>query len=139
MKAQAFRWLWPGRLLLSGALFFAVLLGAGCHTTPVVVKMSSVAVGGTLAGVVTGPPDAVLSDRTITLVNTQTGQRFETRTGPNGGYAIRVPAGAYRLEVQLRAGEQLAAADNLIVLNNEPGEVDVNLDATAASQRSTPP
>ena len=63
------------------------------------------------------PDSAPLVGRTITAVNVGTGARFETSSTSNGGYTVRVPAGTYRLEFELRAGEKLAVAP-------EPTEVD---------------
>jgi hypothetical protein len=36
----------------------------------------------------------------------------------NGGYALQVPKGSYRLEVELRAGE---------TLSDQPGTIDINV------------
>ena len=36
-----------------------------------------------------------------------TGEKFETTTGTNGGYTMKVPQGTYRLEVELRDGEKI--------------------------------
>jgi uncharacterized protein YfaS (alpha-2-macroglobulin family) len=53
----------------------------------------------------------------------ESGARFDTSTTSTGGYTVRVPAGMYRLEVELRAGETLAQSP-------EPTEVDAgDLDA----------
>ena len=52
-----------------------------------------------------------------------TGARFDTSSTSTGGYTVEVPAGTYRLEVELRAGEALASAP-------QPTEVDAgDLDA----------
>ena len=107
----------------------AALIGAACHPVPVVVKTSSAAIGGTIAGVIHGPDDALLGDRAVSLVNTETGQRYDTKTGPNGGYSIRVPAGTYRLVVELKKGEQLDEEETALVLKSidieENGAADV--------------
>ena len=66
-------------------------------------------VGGTIAGSVTATGEtAPLSGRKVTAINESTKARFETSTGENGGYTLKVPAGTYRLEVELRQGETLA-------------------------------
>jgi hypothetical protein len=33
------------------------------------------------------------------------GEKFESTTGPNGGYTIKVPEGTYRVDVEVREGE----------------------------------
>ena len=63
-------------------------------------------VGGTIAGTVRAG-DTPLSGRRVVAVNEATGTRFEVSTAINGGYTIKVPAGMYRLEVELRAGESV--------------------------------
>jgi hypothetical protein len=63
-------------------------------------------VGGTIAGSVRSSGDAnPLSGRKVTAIDNATGGRYETTTGANGGYTLKVPSGTYRLEVELRAGE----------------------------------
>lgn len=74
-------------------------------------------VGGTISGGVTAG-GAPLSGRRITAVNTATGAKFETSTAAAGGYTIKVPAGTYRLEVELRAGE---------TVQTQPSATDVNV------------
>jgi hypothetical protein len=65
-------------------------------------------VGGTIAGSVRGTAEATaLSGRKVTAVNADTNARFETSTGVAGGYTLKVPAGTYRLDVELRTGETL--------------------------------
>ena len=66
-------------------------------------------VGGTIAGSVTATGETTpLSGRKVTAINASTNVRFETSTGENGGYTLKVPAGTYRLEVELRQGETLS-------------------------------
>ena len=100
--------------VLPAALAAGLLTGSGCHPTVTIVSISSAAIGGTIAGVVTGPDDATLADRTVNVVNVETGERYQTATGQKGGYSLRVPPGTYRLEVQLHAGEQLKKAPPIL-------------------------
>jgi uncharacterized protein YfaS (alpha-2-macroglobulin family) len=59
-----------------------------------------------------------LVTRKVTAVHAASGAKFETTTGVNGGYTIKVPQeGRYRIEVELRDGE---------VITKQPGETDVN-------------
>jgi hypothetical protein len=41
----------------------------------------------------------------VTVIDVATGAKLETSTAVNGGYSIKVPAGTYRIEVELREGE----------------------------------
>lgn len=117
--------------MLPSALAVGVLMSGGCHPRRVIVTTSSVTVGGTIAGVVNGPAGNTLGDRTITVINLETGQRYQTTTGTNGGYSLQVPAGTYRLDVQLRDGEQLARDNATILLKNGDASVDPHVDANA--------
>jgi hypothetical protein len=65
-------------------------------------------VGGTIAGAVRATAEAIpLSGRKVTAIDESTSARFETSTGTNGAYTLKVPAGKYRLDVELRNGETL--------------------------------
>ena len=93
-------------------IYAAVLaLAVGCAPRGPVVDTGTrpEGVGGTIAGSVTATGEtAPLSGRKVTAINEGTSARFETSTGASGGYSMKVPAGTYRLEVELRAGETLA-------------------------------
>ena len=66
-------------------------------------------VGGTIAGRVdAGDGGTPVASRKVTAINTASGARFEVSTAANGGYTLKVPAGTYRLEVELRSGETVA-------------------------------
>ena len=49
-----------------------------------------------------------------------TEQQFDATTEKGGGYTIKVPPGRYRMEVELRGGDQLA---------QQPEQTRVNVDA----------
>lgn len=89
----------------------ALVAGAACHLPrgPVVADGAEPeGVGGTIAGTVLATGGTTpLSARKVTAINEATGARFEVSTGTNGGYTVKVPAGTYRLEVELRGGETL--------------------------------
>ena len=102
----------------------AVLVGllaamaAACRG-PVITTDPGLNVGGTIAGIVRATDGSVpLVTRKVTAIHATSGARFETTTGVNGGYTIKVPQeGRYRIEVELRDGEVIA---------KQPGETDVN-------------
>jgi hypothetical protein len=104
-------------LALHAFVATSVLVGADCHPTTTIVKTTSAAVGGTIAGVLHGPSDDALADRNISVVNIETGERYQSTTGPNGGYSVRVPTGTYRLEVQLRKREKLSEDEPTILIS----------------------
>jgi hypothetical protein len=90
-------------------LILAALTSAGCHPGPVIdTGARPPGVSGTIAGIVSSPGNAAVTDRKVSAVDTRTGARYDATTGANGGYTIKVPEGTYRLEVELRAGERVA-------------------------------
>jgi hypothetical protein len=100
------------------ALAIALAFCAACHPGPVINTGGNPSVGGTIAGTVSATGGtAALSGRQVTAIDTTTGARYDTTTGVNGGYTIKVPVGTYRLELELRSGETLEKA---------PGETRVN-------------
>lgn len=67
-------------------------------------------VGGTIAGTVSASDEKTpLAGRKVTAIEAATSQRFETSTGAGGSYSVKVPAGTYRLELELRPGEVVKA------------------------------
>jgi hypothetical protein len=105
----------------------ALILLAACHP-PVITTDPGLKVGGTIAGIVRATDGAVpLVTRKVTVINSKTGARFETTTGVNGGYTIKVPEeGRYRIEVELRDGEVLAKRPDETEVNN--GDLDPGRD-----------
>ena len=93
--------------LLICAVATSLSIGCVTHGRAVVdTRARPEGVGGTIAGMVTASGTTTpLSGRKVTAVNEETGQRFEVSTAENGGYTVKVPAGKYRLDVELRAGE----------------------------------
>jgi hypothetical protein len=100
-------------------LALLVLSTIACSRDVVISTDPALKAGGTIAGIVRGTEGSVpLVTRKVTVVNVKTGARFETTTGVNGGYTIKVPdTGRYRIEVELRDGEVVAKG---------PGETDIN-------------
>ncbi len=100
------------RIVIAACAAGCLLGVAGCaarHGAPVLdTGDRPVGVGGTIAGIVrTSGNAASLAGRKVTAVNEATGQRFEISTASNGGYTIQVPAGTYRLDIDLQPGEAL--------------------------------
>jgi hypothetical protein len=100
-------------LLVLGSLFLAA-----CHGQPVVDMTPKPSVGGTIAGIVSTDANTPLANRKVTAVDVKTAKRFDTTTGINGGYTIKVPEGTYHLEVQLQAGEAVAKQPDDTKINN---------------------
>ena len=115
-----------------------LMLAAACSRDVPISTESSLKAGGTIAGIVRATEGSVpLVTRKVTVVNAKTGARFETTTGVNGGYTIKVPdEGRYRIEVELRAGEVVAKGPEETQINNgdlDPGR-DFEITVKARSQ-----
>ena len=109
----------------------AVLLTLACHPNrPVVDPGTRPDVDGTISGMVTATGSAPLSGRKVTAINTATGAKVEAATTSTGGYTMRVPAGTYRLEMELRAGEKLTISPEPTEV--DPGDLDAGRDFTLA-------
>jgi hypothetical protein len=103
-------------------LLLATLLAlgsTGCRTgTPVIDRGEKPPTQeGTIAGHVRTDGNAAVVSRLVRAVAIETGQKFETSTNNAGTYTLKVPPGRYRLEIELRPGEQLT---------KQPGETKIN-------------
>jgi len=105
----------PRSTFIAGVL----LLSLGCHPSrPVIDPGSRPDVGGSISGTVTADGGrTALGARMVTAVNVKTGVRVAVSTTSTGAYTMRVPAGTYTLELELRQVEALVASP-------DPTEVD---------------
>jgi Carboxypeptidase regulatory-like domain len=92
------------RFAFSLALLFIVTTSLACHPGPVFNTGPQNRVGGTIAGIVR-LFNSPVTGRTVTVTNVTTGAAYTTVTGADGGYTVKVPAGTYRIDVELRPGE----------------------------------
>ena len=113
----------------------AVILALGCLSPwiacnrPLVISTEPpLQAGGTIAGIVRSTGGTMpLVTRKVTAIHATTGARFETTTGVNGGYTIKVPdQGRYRIEVELREGEVIVKGPEETEINN--GDLDPGRD-----------
>ena len=123
-----------------GRSYFSLILAtAGCRGA-VITTQPDLKAGGTIAGFVRATDGSVpLVTRKVTAIHASTGARFETTTGINGGYTIKVPeVGRYRIEVELREGEVIAKGPQETEINNgdlDPAR-DFEITVAAAKTRS---
>lgn len=104
------------RRLASCACLIALI--SACHPGPIAnAGAKPPATGGTIAGTVRAEGGVSLAGRRVTATNEATAAKFEATTGSNGGYTIQVPAGTYRLEVELQSGEALSARPDSTKVN----------------------
>jgi hypothetical protein len=113
-----------------------VVMTTACRDT-LITTDPGLKVGGTIAGIVRATDGSVpLVTRKVTAIHQSSGARFETTTGVNGGYTIKVPQeGRYRIEVELRDGEVVAKSPGETTINNgdlDPGrDFEITVRATA--------
>jgi hypothetical protein len=116
------------KTLTLGVALGAILVAfTGCHGA-VISTDPDLKVGGTIAGIVRATDGSVpLVTRKVTAIHASSGARFETTTGVNGGYTIKVPeVGRYKIEVELRDGEVVAKGPEETDVNN--GDLDPGRD-----------
>ena len=89
-----------------------LVLSSACidmrHGRPIVGGTTVPNPTGTISGTVTSSAGTPLQGRRVTAIDMGTDMRYDATTANAGGYTIKVPLGHYRLEVELRGGEQLA-------------------------------
>jgi Carboxypeptidase regulatory-like domain len=94
------------------AMVLFLMLSGGCidirHGRPIVGGTVVPNPTGTISGMVTSSAGTPLDGRRVSAIDIATQQHYDATTASNGGYTIKVPLGHYRLEVELRGGEQLA-------------------------------
>jgi hypothetical protein len=94
------------------AMVLFLVLSGGCidmrHGRPVVGGTVVPNPTGTISGTVTSSAGTPLEGRRVSAIDIGTQMHYDATTANNGGYTIKVPLGHYRLEVELRGGEQLA-------------------------------
>lgn len=119
------------RLLLISAV---LSLTVACHPNrPVVDTGPRPDVGGTISGTVMEGMTPLVG-RKVTAVDVEKGGRFDTSTASTGGYTVRVPAGRYRLELELRAGEKLGTTP--APTDVDPGDLDAGRDFVVVAAKS---
>lgn len=98
------------KVLRSVLLLFVLSVFSACSLNKPVPGTGdrSTATDGTLSGLVsTDGGKTGVSGRKVTATNTTTNARFDTTSATDGGYTLRLPAGRYSIDVELRAGERL--------------------------------
>jgi hypothetical protein len=127
-------------LAANGAFWIVVgyaLLTGACSRDLVISGDPSLKAGGTIAGIIRASDGKTpLVARKVTAINTKTGARFDTTTGVNGGYTIKVPeAGHYRIDVELRDGEVIAKGQAETEINNGDLDPGRNFEITVSASR----
>jgi hypothetical protein len=112
-------------LRTGAAMVVLMMLSSGCaarHGRPIIGGSTIPNPTGTISGNVTTTGGTPLEGRRVTAIDMATEQHYDVTTASNGGYTVKVPPGKYRLEVELRGGDQLARQPDQ--LNVNVGDVD---------------
>lgn len=113
----------------TAAMVVLLMLSGGCaarHGRPLIGGSTVPNPTGTISGTVTATTGTALEGRRVTAINMANETHYEATTATNGGYTIKVPPGRYRLEVELRGGDQLARQPEQTNVNI--GDVDERMD-----------
>ena len=105
-----------------------LLLSTGCgarHGRPVVGGSVVAEPTGTISGKVESTTGTPFEGRRVSAIDMMTEAHYDATTSNNGGYTIKVPPGQYRLEVELRGGDQIARQPDQVSVN--AGDVDAQL------------
>jgi len=117
------------RLIATTATVLVLALSRACvearHGRPIVGGSVVPNPTGTISGMVTNSAGTPLEGRRVSAIDLTTEQHYDATTAKNGGYTIKVPPGRYRMEVELRGGDQLAQQPEQTNVN--VGDVDAQL------------
>jgi hypothetical protein len=117
------------RLTVTAAIVLFLALSSGCiearHGRPIVGGSVVPNPTGTISGMVTNSAGTPLEGRRVSAIDMTTEQHYDVTTAKNGGYTIKVPPGRYRMEVELRGGDQLAQQPEQTHVN--VGDVDAQM------------
>ncbi|HEY3093848.1 MAG TPA: carboxypeptidase-like regulatory domain-containing protein [Vicinamibacterales bacterium] len=115
-------------LRTAAGMVVLLMLSSGCaarHGRPIVGGSTVPNPTGTISGNVTTTGGTPLEGRRVSAINMATEAHFDATTASNGGYTIKVPPGRYRLELELRGGDQIARQPEQTNVN--VGDVDDSL------------
>ena len=113
----------------AAAMVVLMMLSGGCaarHGRPLIGGSTVPNPTGTLSGSVTSITGTPLEARRVTAIDMATEAHYDVTTSKDGGYTLKVPPGRYRLEVELRGGDQLAKQPQQTNVN--VGDVDERMD-----------
>jgi len=119
------------RFLLSALSLFVAF------STLVAVSLGQTADTGAIAGSITDPKGAVVTDAAVKAINMTTGETRNVISSGSGAYLVPLlRAGTYRVEVS-RTGFKLWASDNIIVHITETATVNLQLMVGAPTELVT--
>jgi hypothetical protein len=123
-----------------GATVLAMLLGSAAMAlaqTPAAqapMNMANMDHRGVIRGTVRGANKAPVADTAVIAVSTTTGARFEAMTNTQGAYSFdALPIDSYNVTV-VSAGLTAFRRQGVQVVENQPVQLDIALDAASAQQ-----
>jgi hypothetical protein len=130
---------WVTALMLSlGMLMLALTVGCRRGVPVVNVGAEAPAARLTITGLVRGSEGTTaIAGRTVEIVNTSTNEEHTVQTGGNGGFAIELPAGEYRLELPLHGGETLVKRPGIVTLDKR--DIDSHIEFLVGPARVSRP
>jgi hypothetical protein len=108
-----------GTLASRFVVLIAVSTVTGCHTAEPPAPAASIhGAPGTVTGKIEASEGVMLAvaGRGVEAVNVQTGERQTVLTGRDGGFAMRLVPGTWRLELRLEPGETLAQSPRPVTI-----------------------
>ena len=106
-----------------------MLLSSGCaarHGRPLLGGSTTPEGTGTVSGTVRTATGTPIGGRRVSAIDVATEAHYDATTAESGGYTIKVPAGKYRLEAELRGGDVIATQPSPTTV--DPGDLDAQLD-----------
>ena len=131
--------LWVTRLwVLAGIAALALATACRRGLPDVGAAEASTGAHATINGSVRGAEsNSPVPGRTISILDVRTGERRSVQTTSTGTFTIDLPAGQYRLDIDLRDGETVLKHPNVVAL--DAGDVDAHLEFVVASARLARP
>lgn len=114
----------------AAAVCLMLTLAAACRSASTVPGAGepSVPVMGTITGTVSGEDGAsAVAGRKVTAVNVDSGARESAVTSSTGGFTFKVPAGRYRVDVELLGNERVLSDNGDFHVGRSELEHDVDI------------
>jgi hypothetical protein len=130
---------WVTGVWLTLGLLFLLLSGACRRGMPLVdLGPKPLTARVTINGIVHGADgSSAIAGRTVDITNDRTGERHSVQTGANGGFTIELPAGQYRVDLPLKAGEALLKRPAPVTLDKR--DVDSHVEFVVSPTRAARP
>jgi len=130
---------WLSVACLAAGLAVLLMMG-GCRPGVPVIDTAPkpASPNGTISGIVSGPAGtSAIANRSVRVINVDTGESQEETTSSTGGFTFKVKPGKYRVEVTLLPGESVIKGPG--VMNVNKSDVDAHADFVIGMARVAHP